>query len=258
MNAIEIADLFIKAAVIDGRLPINAKPKKLKGSWVPFIHDENDVKSRIKTYLRDEHLHKDDDPFNDWVNRFWDADDRRLEPEDVALWERANDLITLIADEGNRRALWAWAASKVGTLEAHVTKTRNASKMMGKVKLTSHKRTNKDVSFAAWCRSQGIHEMTGSRRKYRAIAVIEQHLVRGSSSNNGSGDFGVLPVGPVFEHISDMIGAGSISEEGLRSIMDDTAFSPIGVLGERDFSWVEARNEIRRQREADRRKRQAA
>jgi hypothetical protein len=123
-----------------------------------------------------------------------------------------------------------------------------------------HKRTRKAVSFTAWCKSEGIHEMTGTRRKDRAIAIIEQQLVRGGSPNNVTGDLGVLPVGAVFEHISDMIGAGSFSEEGLRSIMDDTAFSPIGVLDARDFSWAEARNELRRQREAERRerKRQAA
>jgi hypothetical protein len=258
MNKAEIAELFIKAAIIDGRLPINARPQKLKGSWVPFIHDELDVVSRIKTYMRDEQLHKDDDPFNEWALRFWDGENGRLEPEDVGLWERANDLVALVSDEGNRRALWAWAAAKAGTLQANQTKTRVASKKMGRARLKLHKRTNKNVSFAAWCRSEGIHEMTGTRRKDRAIAIIEQQLVRGSSSNNGSSDFGVLPVGPVFEHISDMIGAGSISEEGLRSIMDDTAFSPIGVLECRDFSWALARNEMRRQREAERRKKQAA
>ncbi|WP_322884239.1 hypothetical protein U8C35_07735 [Sinorhizobium medicae] len=254
MNAEEIAELFIKAAIIDERLPINARPKKLKGSWIPFIHDELDVKSRIKTYLRDEQLHKDDDPFNEWVHRFWDVDERRIEPEDVGLWERANDLITIVSDEGNRRALWAWAAAKAGTLQANEKKAKLASRKMGRAKLKVHKRTSRNVSFAAWCRAEGIHEMTGTRRKDRAIAIIEQQLVRGSSSNNGTGDFGVLPVGPVFEHISDMIGAGSVSEEGLRSIMDDTAFSPVGVLEARDFSWAEARNELRRQREAERRK----
>lgn len=100
--------------------------------------------------------------------------------------------------------------------------------------------------------------MTGSRRKDRAIDIILQHLVRGSSSNVESGDLGVLPVGPVFEHISDMIGAGSESEEGLRHIMDDTAFSPIGVLEARDFSWAEARNEQRRIRDSERREKRKA
>jgi hypothetical protein len=257
MNKAEIANLFIEAAYIDGRLPINAKPKALKGTWIPFTHSEEDVKSRIKTGLTfgkfAEKLQRDDNPFEEWVQKWWDEENQRLKPEDLATWERANDLMSLVSDEGNRRALWAWSRSKVGALSAHETKTRTTSKKMGKQKLKSHKRTQRDVSFATWCRSEGIHEMTGSRRKDRAIAVIEQHLVRGSSSNNGTGDFGVLPVGPVLEHICDMIGAGSFSEEGLRSIMDDTAFSPIGVIEARDFSWSEARNEQRRQREAERR-----
>jgi hypothetical protein len=262
MNKTEIADLFIKAAWIDGRLPIDARPKRLKGSWIPFTHSEEDVKSRIKTGISfgdfKEHLHRDDNPFEEWVQKWWDEENQRLKPEDMAMWERANELIVLVADEGNRRALWAWARAKVGSLEAHQTKTRIGSKKIGRQKLKLHKRTRKDVSFAAWCKSEGIHEMTGSRRKERAIAIIEQHLVRGSSPNSGSSSFGVLPVGVISEHISDMIGAGSFSEEGLRSIMDGTAFSPIGVLDARDFSWAEARNEIRRQRDTERRKRQAA
>lgn len=260
MNKAEIADLFIKAAWIDGRLPINASPKRLKGSWVPFVHTEEDVKSRIKTGISfgefREQLHADDNPFEEWVQKWWDEESQRLKPDDLATWERANELIVLVSDEGNRRALWAWARAKIGTLTAHQTKTRTASAKMKKQALKLHKRTKRNVSFAAWCKSEGIHEMTGTRRKDRAIAVIEQQLVRGSSSNNETADFGVLPVGPVFEHISDMIGAGSVSEEGLRSLMDDTAFSPIGVLEKRDFSWAEARNQARREREE--RRRQAA
>lgn len=260
MNKAEIASLFIESAYIDSRLPINARPKALKGTWIPFVHSEEDVKSRIKTGISfgkfKEQLQRDDNPFEEWAHKWWDEENQRLKAEDIASWERVNDLIAVVADEGNRRALWAWAKSKVGTLEAHESKTRITTKKMGSQKLKSHKKTRRDVSFTAWCRAEGIHEMTGSRRKDRAIAVIEQHLVRGSSSNHVSGGIGVLPVGPVFEHITDMIGAGSFSEEGLRCIMDDTAFSPIGVLEARDFSWVDARNEIRRQREA--RKREAA
>lgn len=262
MNKAEIADLFIKAAWIDGRLPIDARPKRLKGSWIPFVHTEEDVKSRIKTGISfgdfKEHLHADDDPFEDWLQKMWAEENQRLKPEDLAMWERANELIVLVSDEGNRRALWAWARAKCDMLTAHQNKIRIASAKMTRQKLKIHKRTRKAVSFAFWCKAEGIHEMTGTRRKDRAIAIIEQQLVRGTSSNNVTDGFGVLPVGAVFEHISDMIGAGSVSEEGLRSVMDDTAFSPIGVLEARDFSWAEARNERRKQREEHARKRQAA
>lgn len=260
MTKAEVADLFIKAAWIDGRLPINASPKRLKGSWVPFVHTEEDVKSRIKTGISfgdfKEHLHPDDNPFEEWLQKWGDEESQRLKPDDIATWERANELIVIVADEGNRRALWAWARAKVNTLEANEVKKRIASKRMGRQKLKLHKRTNKAVSFAVWCKAEGIHEMTGTRRKDRAIAIIEQHLVRGASPNNGTADLGVLPVGAIFEHISDRIGAGSFSEEGLRSIMDDTAFSPIGVLDARDFSWAEARMQARRERYEQ--KRQAA
>lgn len=237
MNTAEIADLFIRAAGIDSRLPINARPKGLKGTWMPFVHSEEDIKSRIKTGLRGEKLHAGDDPFNEWMQEYWDAERLKIKAEDVADWERCNDLIKLIASEENRRCLWAWSRAKADCLLVQIKD--------GKGRYHLNK-----VSFAKWCRIEGIHEMTGTRRKNRAIDVINQHLVRGSSPDCESGVLGVLPVGPVFEHISDMIGAGSVCEEGLRSQMDDTAFSPIGVLEARDFSWSEARNEARRQREA--------
>lgn len=268
MNKAQIADLFIKAAFIDSRLPDTARPKRLKGSWIgdSVALTEEDQRKwivREKTDNGVSRLLKGDDPIKDWWLQFWDDRSTDMSRKDIRIWELAMELMTLVADEGNRRALWAWAASKVNTLDADEMKTRTTTKKTGRQKLRLHKRTRKAVSFAAWCRAEGdiddqgrrkaIHEMTGTRRKNRAIAIIEQHLVRGSSSNNENGGFGLLPVGPVFEHISDMVGAGSESEEGLRSIMDDTAFSPIGVLEARDFSWAEARNEMRRQREAKRR-----
>lgn len=261
MNKAEIEDIFIKAAFIDSRLPDTAKPKRLKGQWIggSLLTTQDMMKwiVREETDRGPNMLHKGDDPIKDWWLQFWDDRSTDTSRKDVGLWELAMELMTLVSDEGNRRALWAWAAAKVNNLSAHEKKTRQTKEgkqgTLPAQRLTLHRKTRKGVSFAAWCKSEGIHEMTGSRRKDRAIAVILQHLVRGSSPNVETSEFGVLPVGPVFEHISDMIGAGSESEEGLRSFMDDTAFSPIGVLEARSFSWAEARNEQRRIRDAERR-----
>lgn len=244
MNKVEIANLFIKAAFIDSRLPINARPARLKGQSIGFFHSEQDIKDRRATGIRRgkerEHLHAGDDPLNEWRTEFWASLEDRISRNDVRLWELANELVTLVADEDNRRALWAWAASKAGTLDAEVYNTRTTEKF-GKVKL--HRRTGKDVSFKAWCRSEGIHEMTGSRRKCRAIAIIEQYLVRGSSQNAQSSDFGVLPVGPVLEHISDNVAANAPEHQGPTFERDrDTVFAKEDAI----FDWRSYRNERRR------------
>lgn len=255
MNKAEIANIFIKAAFIDSRLPINARPKRLKGQSLPFFHTEQDIKERRATGItggkHKEHLLPGDDPLDEWRTAFWASLEERISRNDVRLWEVANELIKLVADEGNRRALWAWGMSKVGTLEAHEAKERKTQKF-GSLKV--HKRTSKDVSFAAWCRSEGIHEMTGSRRKGRAIAVIEQHLVRAGLSNVQTGDFTLLPVGPVFEHISDNIAANASKDEGRTFERDrDTVFAKEAAL----FDWQEIRND-RRRRQREAKKRQAA
>lgn len=244
MNKAEIANLFIKAAFIDSRLPINARPARLKGQSIGFFHSEQDIKDRRATGVRRgkerEFLLPGDDPLNEWRTEFWASLEDRISRNDVRLWELANELVTLVADKDNRRALWAWAASKAGTLDAEVYKTRETKKF-GKVML--HRRTGKDVSFRAWCRSEDIHEMTGSRRKDRAIAVIEQYLVRGSSQDAQTCDFGVLPVGRVLEHISDNVAANAPEHTGPTFERDrDTVFAKEDAI----FDWRSYRNERRR------------
>ncbi|KRA63106.1 hypothetical protein [Rhizobium sp. Root651] len=265
MNKQQIENLFIRAAFIDSRLPINARPKQLKAAWfTPAALTEEDQRKWLVREQGDKpsQLHKTDKgPMHDWWMAFWDGQSVDTSRNDVRLWELANELMTLVADENNRRALWAWAKSKVGTLEAHQTKRRKSRKGFGT--MTIHKRTQRDVSFTAWCRSEGnidadgrkspVHEMTGTRRKDRAIAVIEQYLVRGSSPNVERDGFGVLPVGPVFEHISVNIETDAPVNKGKTFERDaDTVFAKDSVV----FDWREYRNEERRRRAA--RKREAA
>ena len=231
MTKEEIADLFIRAAWIDSRLPDNARPKKIKGSWVPFFHSTADIIDRRATGIRSgkhrEFLTDGDDPLEEWRAAFWEGLENRLSREDIGIWERAMDLVAIVADEGNRRALLAWAKSKIGTLEAKTGK---------------RKKVRKDVTFAAWCRSEGIHEMTGSRRMNRAITVIEQHLVRGSSQNGQSGCFGVLPDGPVFEQIADTPEADAPNIG--RTYERDAA--TVSAKEATLFDWNEVRNQRRR------------
>lgn len=255
MNKAQIERLFIEAAFIDTRLPDTARPKKLKASWIGdavALSDEDQRKwlVREKTDAGPSQLLKGDDPMKDWWLSFWDERTTDTSRKDVQLWELAMEVMTLVADAGNRRCLWSWAKAKVGTLEAQQTKTRKTIRKLGGERLKVHKRTHRDVSFKAWCKAEGIHEMTGTRRKNRAIAVIEQYLVRGSSPNNGSGVSEVLPVGRVFEHIPDMIGAVASGNVGPTFERDrDTVFAKEDAI----FQWNEIRNADRRRRDALRR-----
>ncbi|NTG00089.1 hypothetical protein G6L30_08145 [Agrobacterium rhizogenes] len=263
MNKMEIANLFIRAAFIDSRLPIDAGPKRLKSAWVKYAaRTEADQR---KWFIREEtdrgpsKLHKGDKgPIHDWWMEFWDGRSVDTSRNDVRLWELANEMMTLVADEQNRRALWAWAMSKVGTLKAHQTKQRKTIKKLRagdpSEKLKIHKRTSYDVSFAAWCRSEGIHEMTGSRRKDRAIAVMEQYLVRGISPNAKSWQEGLLPVGGIFEHIADTVATDAPNQKERFVERDaDTVFCKEGTV----FDWREMRK-AEAHRRADLRKQRAA
>lgn len=258
MNKSEIADIFIKAAFIDSRLPDTARPKKLRGQWIggSLLTEEDQRKwiVREKTDQGPSKLHKGDDPIKDWWLQFWDDRSTDTSRKDIRVWELAMELVTLVADESNRRALWAWAASKVGSLVAHEVKTRKTSQKMGGGALKVHKRTSRNVTFSAWCKAEGIHEMTGMRRKDRAIDVILQYLVRGSSPDALTAEGGVLPTGPVFEHISDMIGAVASDHKGPTFERDrETIFAKEDAI----FNWQAARNATRRQREAKRREQAA-
>ncbi|HEX2753645.1 MAG TPA: hypothetical protein VHP34_11195 [Alphaproteobacteria bacterium] len=242
MNSFAIAELFIHAAYVDTRLPINARPAKEKSAWVPFVHSDEDIKSRIRTGERKEKLMDGDDPFNDWLKEYWDDEKQKLSRQDVKDWETCNELIKLVSNESNRRCLWAWAHSKVDGLKIHI----------------DGKGTQK-ASFAKWCRHvEGIHEMTGSRRKDRAILSIEASFVRKGLQNNDNAVLGLLPTGGEIEHISDKM-AAALPRQNKRAWMADGAFSsPILPDGEYNFDWAESRNEARRQKHAAAQRKQAA
>lgn len=208
MTELEIIDLFIRAAAIDQKLPNDAKPKKLRGQRLPGMSPLTEDEQRGWSHKADREivlqrqgkrmrigtaskLHKDDEgPFKDWWMAFWESDE--ISHKDVSDWELAMNLITLSASPENRRCLWAWSRAKAGCLFVQV---KNRA---GKVRIEK-------TSFAKWCRLEGIHEETGRRRKDRAIAIINQHLVRDGSPNAESGLSWVLPIGPEFEHIPDTV-----------------------------------------------------
>ncbi|MDO9417015.1 hypothetical protein [Pararhizobium sp.] len=212
MTSEEITELFIQAAEVDRRLPDTARPARLKAQALPYVHSDADQAGWGGERYSEER------------DAFWDSRSTRLKTADIAIWERANELIKIVTDESQRRCLWRWAKAKAG-----------------------------GRSFSIWCREEGIHVETGRRRKDRAIAKIEQRFARNTLQNNDITLFDLLPVAPEISDISVNI-AAPVRKYTWR---DDEAFSPVAVPELRDFSWADKRNEMRRQREAKKRQQAA-
>lgn len=214
MTQAEIAELFIRAAEVDRRLPDTARPARLKSLSLPIVHTRSEMNEWGTERLEE------------WRAEFWEERSRQLQASAVSEWEQAMDLIARVPDESQRRCLWHWAIAKAGGLP-----------------------------FAIWCRRvEHIHEMTGTRRKDRAIAHIAHCTLRKGLQNNENVDFDVLPVGPDLGDI-----AANVAVERPRSFWHaDDAFRPAFIPELRDMTWAEMKNERRRQREAARRKREAA
>lgn len=99
MTPEEIAELFIRGAEVDRRLPDTARPKRLKAQNLPYVHDQADQNG-----WGEERYQKEREAFFH----------SRLSHEQVSEWERCNDLIKLVADETRRRCLWAWSMAQAG------------------------------------------------------------------------------------------------------------------------------------------------
>lgn len=238
MNIAEIAEKFIRAAEVERASREHVGPAHLRAQQLPYVHSQADKngwgKSRDRRIVRKgkliqgDWLDEHDDPLAEERKRFWERLGLMPTSEELRELDGLYDLMILVDNDGERRALLAWARSKVG----------------GK-------------AFRRWCfQVEGIHPETGRRRKDRALARISAHLVRSSVQNNDTGSEGVLRCGPEISDFPVTIEEGAGRRDGLNSWAADDAFSPF--LSEHDFSWSDKRNERRRQREAAKRKREAA
>ncbi|MCB5205023.1 hypothetical protein LH464_21385 [Neorhizobium sp. T786] len=152
----------------------------------------------------------------EWRWKWLNPDNLRNTTNDIGIWEAAMEIIKLIPDPAKRRALWAWAKSEGG----------------GK-------------SFAKWCKNEeGISRQLGDWRRKSAIACVVATFQGKPLQHNEYEQSDDLPNQPENEHIKPMI-------EVWRA--DDA--KPICGFDEdlRDFSWADAQNARRRQREAKRR-----
>lgn len=205
MTADEITELFIAAAEIDRRLPNTARPAHMKSMSLPYVADFNDMLGWGSERLEEERAD------------FWDNVAKRLNPNDVSLWERASDLITRVTDQSQRRCLLHWSIAKAG-----------------------------GRPFSQWCRKvEGIHEETGRRRKDRAVLAIIS--ANGCVNDHSTREFdfaALLPVGPEISDKEPIIGQSHAwMAEGSRPLICDFD-SDLG-----NFDWAEDQNARRRARE---------
>lgn len=235
MTEAEIAELFVKAAEVERKLPgVKGTRVDYGGYVLPWVHEVSDINMRRRTNDGTEKLIGADDPLNDWRFEWLDEWSKRPTNAQVSAWEACIRITCeFLTDAGQRRALWAWALSKADNLV-----------------VTKAGRSPRKVSFAKWCRDvESIAEMTGHRRKMRALAKIAQGVCGKRDLNDEIHRSPMLPSEPGNVHIFATI-------EGQRAVYDtrrvyswrdDPAFSRPTV------SLVEVRAAQRRQREARRR-----
>lgn len=140
-----------------------------------------------------------------------DPDKLKLTTNDIGIWEAAMEVVKLIPCEKKRRALWAWAKAEAG-----------------------------GQSFAKWCKAQGISRQLGDWRRKAGIECITLAFSRKPLQHNDNDDEGALPNTPEIGDKSTTIRVWRPDES--KPVCDFDADL-------RDFSWADAQNERRRQRQ---------
>lgn len=182
MTEAEIAELFIRAAEIEAKLPeVKGLRDNYGGYALPWVHSLADINGRGR--VPGDRLEAGDDPINAWRNAWMSEWAKRVTPADINTWEKCADIVReFIADVGQRRALWAWAMAQAGTLTLPACR--------------------KKISFARWCRDvEHVAEMTGHRRKNRALMSIRSKLLGKRDLNSENSELEVLPVSHENGHI---------------------------------------------------------
>ncbi len=240
MNVGEIAEAFIRGAEVERASKVHVGPAPLRAQQLPYVHDTADKNNWGKSPLarivkkgkliQGDWLDPNEDPLADERKRFWERMGLTPTAEELRELDGLYDLLMLVEDDGHRRALLAWARSKVG----------------GK-------------AFRRWCfQVEHIHPETGRRRKDRALASIHAQLVRSDVQNSDNGQSGLLQSGHEIGDVSDSIAEDAGKRDGLNSWAAEDALTRTMIPEIADFSWAAKRSERRRQQEARRRKAQKA
>lgn len=226
MNEGEIAELFIRAAEVERSTREHVGPSSKTGFWPQYVHTFAD-KAGWRKEIGDK-LEKGADPLSEERKAFWERLGMMATADELRELDRLDDLLMMVDADGERRALLAWARSKVG----------------GK-------------AFRRWCFDvEGIHPETGRRRKDKALAQIKANLVRGAVQNSAYGSDGLLHDGGEIDHASDTVEEDVGGRIGLNSWMATNAFP--SAEGQSDFSWAQKRWERRKRREERKRRERKA
>lgn len=225
MNIGEIAERLIRAAEVDRASHEHVGPQPPRSLQLPYVFDWVDKLG----------WHKEagdmltEDPLAEERRRFWERMGLTASAQELSVLESIREWLLSVSSDGERRALLAWARSKVG----------------GK-------------SFKSWCfKIEGIHPETGRRRKDRALHRISAYLVRSAAQHHETGSSPLLRRGADFDHIPATIAEDAGRQNQQNHWRADGALVPFLTDGKDDFSWADKRNELRRQRAA-RKKKQAA
>jgi hypothetical protein len=223
MTRDQIEELFIQAAETDRRLPDTASPKRLKAQAIEYYHTQADVSGWGAERYAEERAD------------FLSHKTTRLRNSDVTKWELANALIVLVGRSRDRHCLWGWAIAKAG----------------GK-------------SFSKWCR-EGFRDASGNlvrfsrnyalERKNRAVLEITLALDCKPLQHNENSGFASLQqeaeIGHKYLNIANDAPTYWRAPDARPMACDFDR-------GLQSFEWADLQNERRRQREAEKRKRQAA
>jgi hypothetical protein len=224
MHIGEIAEKFIRAAEIERASHEHVGPGALRAQQLPYVHTFADKAGWRKE--PGDKLKKGEDPLAEERRLFWERLGVTPSAQELSELEALYDWLTAVGNEEQRRALLAWARSKVG----------------GK-------------SFRRWCfQVEGIHPETGRRRKDRALLQISAILGGRTMQNSQTGTNGVLASGHEISDVLDTVEEDAGRRDGLNSWATDDAFTSFLVDQKHDFSWAGKRNQQRRQREAQKRK----
>ncbi|MBM7049711.1 hypothetical protein [Rhizobium lusitanum] len=148
----------------------------------------------------------------------------RATTNDVGIWEVAMEMMKLVPDPKKRRALWAWSRAQAG-----------------------------GIAFAKWCREieqPGIQRQTGEWRREAAIECIFRAFARKPLQHNEKQEE------PDFTNDPE-IGDKRSNIEVWRAADAKPMACDFDKNLER-FEWADMMNARRRQRDAEKRKRQAA
>lgn len=212
MTPEQIAEMFIKAAEVEAKLPEVKGLRENYGRYVlPWVHQVSDINGRGRT--PGDSLDRHDDPLEEWRMSWFEEWAKRASPEQIGAWEACLKITAeFLSDGGQRRAIWAWAMAQAGVLY------RPASR--------------RKISFARWCRDvEHVSEMTGHRRKNRAIASLASQLQSKADLHTRNPSPEVLPVSPENRHLFAIVTGNQAlySTQPMHTWRDDPSFDKTGM-----------------------------